>query len=256
MSYVDLHCHLLPGIDDGAATPGDSLAYARRLQAEGVRDVACTPHVKRAEFPAVEIGALSALRNAMQRKIDEAGLLLRLHGGGELCHRDALELSDDELATIAQGPAGARWLLLECPFAGIDLAFSAAVARLRGLGYGLLLAHPERSAGFLRRGLDAVSPWLGDGMLLQVNVCSLLGNHGLVVQDAAHALLRRGLVHVLASDGHPGTREHTLQLGFHVLLRAGAPSAHAVRLTQDNPRALLEQGMPSLAAPALERLAA
>src|SRR3954451_10197994 len=113
MSYVDLHCHLLPGIDDGAAAPGDSIAHARRLQAEGVRDVACTPHVKRAEFPAVEIGALPALRAATQRQIDEAGLLLRLHGGGELCHRDALDLSEDELASIAQGPAGARWMLLE-----------------------------------------------------------------------------------------------------------------------------------------------
>src|SRR4051794_31742247 len=111
ITYVDLHCHLLPGIDDGAAAPGDSLAHARRLQAEGVRDVACTPHVKRAEFPAVEIGALPALRAATQRQIDEAGLLLRLHGGGELCHLDALELSDDDLATIAQGPAGARWIL-------------------------------------------------------------------------------------------------------------------------------------------------
>jgi protein-tyrosine phosphatase len=256
MSYVDLHCHLLPGIDDGAPTPGDALAHARRLQAEGVRDIACTPHVKRAEFPAVEIGALPALRAALQRRIDEAGLLLRLHGGGELCHVDALDLADDELAAIAQGPAKARWILLECPFAGVDPAFLAAVARLSELGYGVLLAHPERSAGFLRHGLDAVAPWLGDGALLQVNVCSLLGNHGLVVRDAAHALLRRGLVHVLASDGHPGTRQHTVQLGFHLLLRAGATSAQAVRLTQDNPRALLEQGMPSLVGPGLERLAA
>jgi protein-tyrosine phosphatase len=256
MAYVDLHCHLLPGIDDGAATPAETLAHARRLQAEGVRDVACTPHVKRADFPFVEIGALAELRRRTQAMLDEAGLLVRLHRGGELSHLDALELDREDLAALAQGPADAPWLLLECPFAGVDPAFLAAIARLRGLGYGVLLAHPERSAGMLGHGLDALARWLADGVLLQVNVCSLLGNHGLVVQDAAHALLRRGMVEVLASDGHPGTREHTVQLGFHLLLRAGATSAQAVRLTQDNPRFLLEHGMPSLVGPGLEQLAA
>ena len=253
---MDLHCHLLPGLDDGAVDLAEALAYARRLEAEGVRDVACTPHIKRAHFPGVDPHELAERRAAVQQAIAEAGLRVRLHGGGELAHDDALMLGAGELELVAQGPARARWVLLETPFAGVDDEFLAAADRLRGLGYGLLLAHPERSAGFLEDGFERLQPLLAGGALLQVNVCSLLGNHGLVAQEAAHALLRRGLVHVLASDGHPGTREHTLQLGFHLLLRAGATSAQAVRLTQDNPRALLEQGMPSLVGPGLERLAA
>jgi protein-tyrosine phosphatase len=85
-----------------------------------------------------------------------------------------------------------------------------------------------------------------EGALLQVNVCSLLGNHGLEIQETATALVRAGAAFCLASDGHPGSREHTLQLGFHLLLRAGASSAQAWRLTQANPRFLLRHGVPAL----------
>jgi protein-tyrosine phosphatase len=246
MSYVDLHCHLLPGIDDGAATMDDALAHARRLDAEGVRDVACTPHAKARVFPAVDLDELAARRAALQTAIDAVGLRVRLHPGAELAHDDALRLDADELALIAQGPAEAPWLLLECPFAGLDEGFTLAAERLTALGYGLLLAHPERAAGVLRPGRDRLEELRRDGALLQVNVCSLLGNHGLEVQEVAAALVRSGSAFCLASDGHPGSRDHTLQLGFHLLLRAGASSAQAYRLTQGNPRVLLRSGVPAL----------
>src|SRR3954469_24837768 len=242
MSYVDLHCHILPGLDDGAATMEETLRHARRLHAEGVRDVACTPHIKRDHYPDLTLSELAARREEAQRAIEGEGLGVRLHPGGELAHRDALLLSPQQLRHIAQGPAGARWLLLECPFAGIDEDFVTAAQRLSVLGYGLLLAHPERAAG----GHDALWPLVEAGALLQVNVCSLLGNHGLDVQELAADFVRRGLAYCLASDGHPGTREHTLQLGFHLLLAAGASSAQAYRLTQSNPRFLLQQGIPSV----------
>ena len=242
MSYVDLHCHILPGLDDGAATMEETLRHARRMQAEGVRDVACTPHVKRRHFPGIHLSELAQAREEAQRAIDAEGLGVRLHPGGELAHEDALVLSPQQLRYIAQGPAGARWLLLECPFAGMDDEFLAAAQRLSELGYGLLLAHPERADG----GHELLQPLLEAGALLQVNVCSLLGNHGLHVQELAADFVRRGLAYCLASDGHPGSREHTLQLGFHLLLAAGASSAQAYRLTQSNPRFLLQQGIPSL----------
>ncbi|HST42600.1 MAG TPA: CpsB/CapC family capsule biosynthesis tyrosine phosphatase [Conexibacter sp.] len=244
MSYVDLHCHLLPGLDDGAATADDMLRHARRLHAEGVRDVVCTPHIKRDEFPGVPIRELADRMAAAQRTIRAAGLAVRLHLGAELAHADALLLPDADLARISQGPEGSRWLLLECPFEGIDDDFALAFRRLQGLGYGLLLAHPERSDGLLKGdGLGRLRPLLAQGALLQVNVCSLLGNHGLDAQDAAVRLVREGLAYCLASDGHPGSREQTLQLGFHLLLRAGASSTQAYRLTQANPRLLLRDGV-------------
>jgi protein-tyrosine phosphatase len=242
MSYVDLHCHILPGLDDGAATMEETIRHARRLHAEGVRDVACTPHIKRAHYPDIELSELAARREEAQRAIAAEGLGVHLHPGGELAHDDALVLPSSQLRHIAQGPAGARWLLLECPFAGLDEDFVAAAERLTGLGFGVLLAHPERANG----GHEHLWPLLEHGALLQVNVCSLLGNHGLDAQETASDLVRRGLAYCLASDGHPGTREHTLQLGFHLLLAQGASSAQAYRLTQSNPRFLLQQGIPSV----------
>jgi protein-tyrosine phosphatase len=250
MSYVDLHCHLLPDLDDGAATLDAALTYARRLDAEGVRDVACTPHVKSSVFPRVVLSELAGRRAALQAAIDADGLRVRLHPGGELAHQDALRLGEDELALIAQGPERDRWLLLECPFAGLDAAFTAAAERLTGLGYGLVLAHPERAAGVLGPGRERLEALRADGAVLQVNACSLLGNHGLAVQEIGAALVRAGTVFCVASDGHPGTRDHSLQLGFHLLLRAGASSVQAMRLTQANPRFLLHSGLP--AAPAGE----
>jgi protein-tyrosine phosphatase len=246
ISFVDLHCHLLPGVDDGAATLADALAHARRLDAADVRDVACTPHVKAHSFPEVDVASVRARVEDLQEAVDAAGLRLRLHPGGEVAHGDALGLSPAALDSVAQGPAGARWILLECPFAGIGDAFMAAAERLLGLGYGLVLAHPERSAGVLgpaRGRLDALQ---AEGALLQVNVSSLLGRHGDVARRNAEALVRAGTTYCLASDGHPGTREDTLAAGLDALLRLGATPSQARRLTQDNPRFLLRSGLPPL----------
>jgi protein-tyrosine phosphatase len=246
MSYVDLHCHLLPGLDDGSATLAAAMAHARRLDAEGVRDVACTPHVKSSVFPRVVIAEIADRVEVLQDEIDAEGLGVRLHPGGEVAHRDALRLDPEQLELVAQGPADARWILLECPFAGIDESFMVAAERLTELGYGLVLAHPERSADVLGANHERLEALRRAGALLQVNVCSLLGNHGLEAQEIATSLVRSRTAFCLASDGHPGSRDHTLQLGFHLLLRAGASSAQAWRLTQANPGFLLRSGTPSL----------
>jgi len=245
VTYVDLHAHLLPGLDDGAETMEETRRFARRLHAEGVLDVACTPHIKRAHFPRIDIAELAGRREAAQRAIEEDGIAVRLHPGGELADEDALELTERELALIAQGPAHAPWLLLECPFEGLDSVFDAAVARLTGLGYGLLLAHPER----VRGPLDRLEPHLENGALLQVNVSSLLGEHGALARDTGARLVRHGRAFCLAGDTHPGTRESTLPLGYRSLVRAGASEIQAQRLTASNPRFLLRHGISQLRMP-------
>jgi protein-tyrosine phosphatase len=251
MSYVDLHAHVLPGLDDGAATLDDTVAFARMLEAQGVRDIACTPHVKRRDFPGVRIDALAGLRAAAQDAVAAAGLDVRLHPGGELAHPDALALTPEDLARIAQGPPEAPWVLLECPFEGIAPGFLEAAHRLTGLGYGLLLAHPERTSGLLQRGgLQALLPLVAGGALLQVNVSSLLGDHGRRERQAARALVRAGLVFCLASDAHPGSRERLLPEGEARLLDLGMSAALAARLTRGNPGVLLHRGAAWAGAPA------
>jgi protein-tyrosine phosphatase len=243
VTYVDLHCHLLPGLDDGARTLEETVRHARRMEDEGVLDVACTPHVKRAHFPRIDLAELAGRRALAQRAIAREGLELRLHAGGELAHDDALTLDDRELELIAQGPAHAPFHLLEVPFEGLDDSFDEAVERLRTLGYGLLLAHPERADGELTR----LRPHLESGALLQVNVSSLTGEHGPRARAIAERLIHQGVVYCLASDGHPGTRDTLLSRGPQVLERLGVSEIQAYRLTASNPRFLLREGDPRLA---------
>jgi protein-tyrosine phosphatase len=249
MSYVDLHLHLLPGVDDGAQDEPDALAYARRLAQEGVREVAVSPHISPSW--ALEVASIPARVAALQGLIDAANLGVRLHAGGELHPTMAAGLSDAELDVIAHGPPGSRWVLLEAPFAGIGEHFVGVCDGLRARGYGLVIAHPERAGNLLDDGgLRLLRDQLTAGAVLQVNVCSLLGNHGLAVQETAVHLLRQGLAYAIASDAHPGTRDHTLRLGLELALRAGASSVQAWHLTQANPRFLLRMGIPQAPSPA------
>lgn len=243
MSYADIHCHLLPGVDDGARSLDEALGYARRLVIEGVGEAVATPHIGHPVFGA-NPEELPERAAALVEALDEEGIPLRLHIGGELFPHGNAELSDEVLELISHGPDGARWLLMEVPFAGIDEEFVQDARTLMGRGYGLVIAHPERASGLLEGGWELLAPLVAAGALLQVNVCSLLGNNGNQARVTGEALVRGGHAFALASDAHPGTREHTLALGFPLAVRAGASSTQAWRLTQANPRFLLESGIP------------
>ena len=117
---------------------------------------------------------------------------------------------------------------------------------MRGHGFGLLIAHPERAARLVPAGLRRLRPVIEAGALLQVNVCSLLGRHGPEAEQAATRLVRDGLAYVLASDGHGGTRrDHTLAAGPAAAARAGASALRSRQLTGANPRFLLAHGIPA-----------
>jgi protein-tyrosine phosphatase len=243
MSYVDLHLHLLPGVDDGARDERESLEHATRMALEGVRDAVVTPHVGHPSFD-LDVAAIPEHTRALQARLDRAAIPLRLRPGGEIHPSAAGRLSAVELDTIAQGPPGARWVLAEVPFAGIDDAFLDGCRAIRARGFAIVIAHPERAAGFLAGGLERLGEELAAGAVLQVNVCSLLGHHGADAQAGAERLVREGRAYVLASDGHAGTRRHTLRLGFELALTASASSVRAWQLTQANPRFLLRDGLP------------
>ncbi len=246
MAHIDLHLHLLPGVDDGAPDEAAALEHAARMVADGVREATVTPHVG---APAIPLDPLTIPDRtaALQAALDREGLALRLHPGGEIF--PGTELTRAELDAIAHGPPGARWVLAEVPFDGVDDGFFASLDTIRGRGFSVLIAHPERAAGVLDGGLEPLVAELERGAAFQVNVCSLLGRHGPEAQDAARRLVRAGLAHVLASDGHPGTREHTLAAGTAPAIAAGASPVQARRLTYANPRLLLRDGLPGRARP-------
>jgi protein-tyrosine phosphatase len=242
--YVDLHLHLLPAIDDGPVDEAASLAFAARLAAEGVHEATVTPHVGHPDYP-FEIASIPPRTRALQAALDRAGIPLRLHPGGELHPQAAASLGPEELEVVAHGPGGARWVLLEAPFAGVDAGFLAACRHVRAHGFGLLIAHPERAAGLSTGGLALLRGELEAGALLQVNACSLLGVHGDEAHGAAVELVTSGLAYVVASDGHgsPG-RAHSLRAGAEALRALGASAVQSRRLTAANPRFLLDHGIP------------
>jgi protein-tyrosine phosphatase len=229
--HVDLHLHLLPGVDDGPPDEAAALEHAARLARDGVHEATVTPHVAHPDLP-VDVATIADRTRALQAAIDAAGIALHLHPGGEIFPAGAPALGHDELDAIAHGPPGARWVLLEVPFVGIDATFLDAWRNVRRHGFGVLIAHPERAAGLLDGGLRRLRPAIDDGALLQVNVSSLLGRHGPEAEAGARRLIRDRLAYVIASDGHGGTRRDTL---------AAVPASP---LTGANPRFLLQHGIP------------
>jgi protein-tyrosine phosphatase len=242
MPLVDLHLHLLPGVDDGPPDEASSLEHAQRLVEGGVREATVTPHVGHPQFP-LDPATIAERTRALQAALDRERLPLRLRPGGELHPAAAATIPACDLDRIAQGPDGARWVLLEVPFAGIDEPFLEACARLRSLGLGTVIAHPERAAGFLDGGLRALRAELLRGAVLQVNACSLLGRNGEDAYAGALRLVRSGLAYVVASDGHGGARSHTLADGARSARGAGASAVRAWQLTSANPSFLLRAGL-------------
>jgi protein-tyrosine phosphatase len=236
---AEIHFHLLPGVDDGPATLAESLDLARAALADGTTTIVATPHVGDvciAELPA----RLEELRVELARE----GLPLTVIAGGELAPWDPPALSREELVSIALGPAGRRWALLEAPtYAGTIGEILGAANALRARRLGVVLAHPERSPSLLGAdGWDALEREVEAGSILQVSAPSLLGVYGETVRAAAERIvvdLREACV--IASDAHSPARPPMLAEALAAVDGlAGTRSARA--LVDDGPCRLIEQG--------------
>jgi protein-tyrosine phosphatase len=229
--HSELHFHLLPAVDDGPETLDEALELARLTVADGTGTVVCTPHVAQ-----VDVATIPDRVRELQAALDREGIALRLLPGAEIS--PGAEVTDAELRVIAQGPAERRWVLLEAPLQGAPVdELHATADELEARGYGLLLAHPERSRCFLAPD-GGLERRLRRGNLLQVNASSLTGLHGARARDAGIELIARGLVTVLASDAHRPTRPPRLTAALTV--------AGDATLVDDGPATLLERGIEPL----------
>ena len=252
MSFIDLHLHLLPGLDDGPHRLEASVTHARRLAEDGVVEATVTPHVAHPDF-SVDVREIADRTAGLQDVLDRLGIPLRLHPGGEVRALGALRMAPTDLDHVAQGPQPHRWVLLEPSFDGIDATFLKACDHVRACGFGIVVAHPERCRGFLRAGLPRLRGELQRGALLQVSTCSLLGLHGPAALAAGTAMVRDGSAALIASDGHGGVRGHTLADGYRLALAAGVTAGRARELVQWTPSQLLRDGIPATVAPRSQR---
>jgi protein-tyrosine phosphatase len=194
---IDLHAHILPGVDDGPETIEASLAMARVATAAGTRAIATTCHVN--HLFGVQPADIEAGREALAARLEQEGIELELLPGGEIAPERLPDLDDDTLAKLALG--GGSHVLLECPFTPVGATMDRMVANLQGRGFGVLLAHPERSPTFQHEP-SRLGALVERGAFAQVTTGSFAGEFGETARRTATAMLERGFVHVLASDAH------------------------------------------------------
>jgi protein-tyrosine phosphatase len=241
LSFSEIHFHLLPGVDDGPSSIEESMDLARMAVVDGTGTIVASPHVN-GLFDTDVTGLPDRVQTVTER-LRRGRVPVRVLCGGELAPEMVERLSQAELNTIAQGPSGKRWLLLEPPLTGFDALFAAAADELRARGFGIVVAHPERSLGappsewrLLEREIDA-------GSAIQLTAWSLAGLHGERARTNALRLLRAAPLVAVASDAHGPERVPSLRLALDALIGLGVRNPG--RFVADVPATLLRQGLPT-----------
>jgi protein-tyrosine phosphatase len=238
--YVDLHLHLLPGVDDGCRTIEESLAMARTLVALGVSVAAPSPH-NRPEYADAATCATRLVE--LTDRLAAERIDLRLEPNAENF------FLDEQLLATAATPAGRRvghagkYLLVEAPYAAVLPSLNDMVFRLKLKGVTPLIAHPERCVEFEKPG--RAQALVEAGALLQMDVGALLGRYGKTAQKLAREFLKQGLYAVVATDLHSPVGAHDwVANALNELERLGGKGT-CKRLFAENPAAVLAGKVPT-----------
>ena len=234
---IDLHNHLLPGIDDGAKKVEETLEFLRLARRDGITAVTATPHMK----PGVYDNSRELIldRVAMVREAargDEAEGVDLLPGAEVYFTADVVQRARaGKLMTV--GDRG-RYVLLELPYQQVPMGVDDTIFQLKLLGLTPIMAHPERVAYYLED-FERVAASVRLGALTQVTGNSIAGRFGSKAKDFSRRMLERGLIHVLASDSHDVLyRPPTLSEARQTTARLAGEEV-ARRLLEDNPAAIL-----------------
>lgn len=228
---IDLHSHVLPGIDDGPETIEGSLALARAAASAGTQTLLATPHVSW-RYPN-DAGTIAPLVDDLNIRLAAEGTPLQILPGAEIAMTRAGEIEPEELARLRLG--GGPWLLIECPFTPVATGMDALVLDLQRRGHRVLLAHPERCPAF-HRNRNALEAMVRGGALTSITAGSLVGRFGGEVKRFALELIREELVHNVASDAHDATRRRP---GMAAELSEAGLDSLSEWLTQQVPAAIL-----------------
>lgn len=229
---IDLHCHILPGLDDGSRDLGDSVGMARQGAADGIEVIAATPHIR--PDHAVLIGELDERVAQLNAELARQQVGVEIVTGGEVSEPMLDQLDDDDVRRVSLGGQG--WILIEPRPGPLSDHLELAVDALTRRGFRSLVAHPERhAAGDFRERLEAL---VAAGALIQVTAALIAEGPAAPVMLEMAAL---GLVHVLASDAHSSRAGRPVKLSHGAArLREVPPAAPFADWTvQDGPAAIL-----------------
>jgi len=190
---IDLHCHILDAIDDGARDADDSVGMARQAEEDGIEAVCATPHIRHDHD--VRIEELAGRVRGLNARLEQELIAVKILQGGEVAETAVEGLGEEELARVALG--GGNWILLEPAPGPLSDTLLRRVAHLHERGYRALVAHPERhlSADMFER----MAALVAEGALIQATADFFLREQMAV---GMLAMAERGLVHVLSSDAH------------------------------------------------------
>lgn len=198
---IDLHCHFLPGVDDGPETLDESLWLAQAAVADGIRLSVITPHVHPGRYNN-DKSSLQAVFNSFRAELEERNIPLEIRLGGETrLSIESLELILADEVPLLGELDGYRILLLEFPHHMIPVGSQQFVAKLLSKKIRPLIAHPERNKAVMAN-LDSILPFVEAGCLLQVTAGSLVGRFGRSARETAIRLLENEWVELIATDAH------------------------------------------------------
>lgn len=237
MPYVDIHCHLLPGLDDGSSCMEETLDMVRLALKSGVSVIAVTPHsYGKGDFDPDYHYLIRERLETLRELLAEYGLPLKLVPGMEIMAHDRMVdyLREGLMLTLNH----TRYVLVEFPFDEHPLYVRKILDNLLTEGYLPIVAHPERYF-FVQDQPGLVEEWLREGALVQSNKGSLLGYFGSNVKKCADALLSHGMVQVIASDAHYADHRtpHFGEISAYLKNRYSPELAEI--LMDTNPRAIL-----------------
>lgn len=238
---IDLHCHMLPGIDDGAPDLETALAMARMAAADGIGTAACTPHI----YPGLYDNNGEGIRRAvaaLQAELDSAGIGLKLTWGADahVAPDLALKLHRGEVPTLG----GTRYFLLEPPHHVAPPRFDEFVFSLLAAGYVPLITHPERLT-WIEGHYAMLCTLVDQGAWMQVTAGSLTGRFGDDARYWGERMLDEGRVHVLATDAHGIRRRPPLLAEGCAAAQRWVGTEEARHLVSTRPLGILRNLLPS-----------
>lgn len=238
---IDTHCHILPGIDDGADDLKVSVAMARVAEKDGITTIFATPHMNLDEgYPDREL--ILAKAAELNEALRHEGIGVQVLPGAEISLTDKLTEFVRDGRALTMGDLG-KYLLVELPFTGYPTFVPELFFSVQLLGVSPIIAHPERSAAALMGG-DALEQLVNRGALLQVNAQSVMGREGRRVQAIAHKLIKDDRVDFLGSDAHNlRRRPPSLSAATKAFRRIGGDAMFR-RLTLTGPERLLKPAQP------------
>ena len=232
---VDIHCHIMPGVDDGSRDMDTSLKMLEIAAREGITDVILTPHHKPLHHN-VSVERNKIYTKRLNEAVRSAGIDIRLYSGNEIYYSDETQrqLEEGMIGTLADS----EYVLVEVHPTNPYRAISNAVYQIRGAGFIPIIAHVERYSDIVSHPAY-VEELINKGCYIQVNALSVMGKYGFGIKLFVKKLLKNTLVHFVATDAHDTKRRAPYMADCRSYIQRKYGKDYADRIFYENPMSVI-----------------